>query len=420
MLGFLVKTFPKVSETFVLQEILALQDEAYDMAIFSLQNPTDDKFHHAFNSVKVEVNYLTPEFWRRWQSIKIHLRLITQQFCTYWNTLYLSLIKNDDASLEQFFQAVYLTGLIQKQGIQHLHVHFASEPAGLAELASRLCGITYSISAHAKDIYLQNPACLTRKISNAQFVVTCTEYNRQYLQSINTSKTPVYRVYHGIDAARINSENNQKITPLRFDRLHILSVGRLQEKKGFPTLITACQLLKKAGYSFQCDIVGYGPYMETLQAFIEQHQLKDLVRLWGKLTHDQVVALYRQADIFTLPCQITDDGDRDGIPNVLMEAMTFAIPVISTKVSGIPEIIENNKTGLLIEAKNHHALFAALQRLIDEPELRKQLGKAGRHKVTTQFSSDQHIVQLKTLLSKALQNRGDINLLEPITGEQHG
>ncbi len=420
MLGFLVKTYPKVSETFVLQEILAFQNEVYDVTIFSMQNPTDDQFHNAFDSVTSDINYLSPDSRKRWHSIKNHFKLISQRFWSYLGTFFFILQKKEGGSFEQFCQAVYLATLIQENGIQHLHVHFASEPAGLAELAGQLCGITYSISAHAKDIYLQNPSCLARKMANAQFVVTCTEHNRCYLHSINTSDTPVYRIYHGIDVARINAENNKKTTQIQSDRIQILSVGRLQEKKGFPTLIAACQLLKKAGYSFRCDIVGYGPYREKLQKLIEQYQLSDSVTLWGKLTHDRVVALYRQADIFTLPCQITDEGDRDGIPNVLMEAMTFAIPVISTNVSGIPEIIENNKTGLIIESKNHYALFASLQQLIDNAVLRKQIGEAGKHRVITYFAADQHITQLKSLLSQTLQNNGHVKIREPLSGEQHG
>jgi glycosyltransferase involved in cell wall biosynthesis len=197
-------------------------------------------------------------------------------------------------------------------------------------------------------------------------------------------------------------------------------VGRLREKKGFPTLIAACQLLVQAGYQFQCDIVGYGPDKEALKQLIEHYQLSSTVRLLGKLTHNELVVLYRQATLFALPCQITDDGDRDGIPNVLMEAMTFAIPVVSTSISGIPELIVNNKTGLLVEPKNHQALFSAIQELLDNSELRKQLGEAGRQCVNTQFSAKQHIGRLKELLACQLQKRDPIRSCKPVTGAQHG
>jgi glycosyltransferase involved in cell wall biosynthesis len=418
MLGFLVKTYPKISETFILQEILALQNEPFDIAIFSMQLPTDTKFHRAVNAVTTEANYLAPENWWSFLSIKTHIKLIGTRLWAYLSTLGFIFNRQEGGSLGQFCQAVYFSGLLQEKGIRHLHVHFASEPASLAELVNRLCGITYSISAHAKDIYLQNKSCLIRKISHAQFVVTCTEYNRHFLQSINTSKTPVYKIYHGIDSARVLSVNEQKIPPA--DHLNILSVGRLREKKGFSTLIAACHLLQLAGYQFQCNIVGYGPDREKLQALIEQFHLQDTVRLLGKLTHDKVVALYRQAAIFALPCLITDEGDRDGIPNVLMEAMTFSIPVISSNISGIPELIKHNQTGLVCISKDHHSLFTALKKLLDSPELRKQLGVAGRNYVTTQFAAHQHIGQLQELLHLAVQQNSDTGRRETFTGEQHG
>jgi glycosyltransferase involved in cell wall biosynthesis len=416
MLGFLVKTYPKISETFVLQEVLALQNEPYHINIFSMQQPTDYKFHRAFNDVTADVNYLSQECWRQRSVIKIHIKFICSRIWAYVSTLIFTLTRPEGGTFGQFCQAVYFSDLVKDKGITHLHAHFASEPAGLAELVSRLAGISYSISAHAKDIYLQNKSCLQRKISHAKFVVTCTDYNRHYLQSINTSKTPVHKLYHGIDSARLFYENVDQLPQAKMMR--ILSVGRLREKKGFTTLIAACQLLVQAGYKFQCDIVGYGPDKEKLQQLIDSNHLNGIVRLLGKLTHRELVAIYKQTVLFALPCQIADDGDRDGIPNVLMEAMTFAIPVVSTDISGIPELIENNKSGLITESKNSQELFAALQRLLDSSKLRKQLGEAGRERVINYFASDQHIGHLKELLAEALQERSGNHL--PVTGGQHG
>jgi glycosyltransferase involved in cell wall biosynthesis len=197
-------------------------------------------------------------------------------------------------------------------------------------------------------------------------------------------------------------------------------VGRLREKKGFPTLIGACQLLVQAGYRFQCDIVGYGPDKEELEKLIEHYHLTGTVQLLGKLTHDKLMGLYRKTAVFALPCQIANDGDRDGIPNVLMEAMTFAIPVISTDVSGIPELIIHNQTGLVTESKNQQALFLALQRLFDNPELRSQLGEAGKQWVNTDFAVEQHIGHLKELLTQALHNNDETRFRQSLTGGQHG
>jgi glycosyltransferase involved in cell wall biosynthesis len=214
------------------------------------------------------------------------------------------------------------------------------------------------------------------------------------------------------------SENVTEIPQSKSFR--ILSVGRLREKKGFPTLIGACKLLVQAGYKFQCDIVGYGPDRVELENLIEFYQLKDTVQLLGKLTHDKLMGLYRQTTIFALPCQIANDGDRDGIPNVLMEAMTFAITVVSTDVSGIPELIIHNQTGLVTESKNQQALFLALQRLFDDPALRSKLGEAGKQWVSTDFAVEQHIGHLIELLTQALQNNDETRFRQSLTGGQHG
>jgi len=418
MLGFLVKTYPKISETFVLQEILELQKETFAMTIFSMQKPTDQQFHRAFDLVKPDVNYLSSEDRQCNATINTHLQFICGKPRAYLKTLIFTFTRSEGGTLSQFLQAVYFSGLVQEKGITHIHAHFASEPSGLAELVSRLCGVSYSISAHAKDIYLQDKSSLSRKIQYARFVVTCTDYNRRFLQAVNQSKTPVYCLYHGIDSARVTAENDQQLEQSTV--LRILSVGRLREKKGFPTLLAACQLLHQSGYKFRCDIVGYGPDKEILQALIERYQLTGCVYLLGKLTHEKLVALYRQTAVFALPCQIADDGDRDGIPNVLMEAMTFAIPVVSTNISGIPELIENNQTGLIIEAKNKQALFCALKHLLDNPNLRKQLGNAGKQNVLSRFSAEHHITHLKELLTLAVATSVVTDFAETVKGEQNG
>jgi len=418
MLGFLVKTYPKVSETFILQEILALQKEPFGLNIFSMQRPTDDSFHKAFESVTSTVAYLTPGDWKRPATIMAHLRFLTLRPWAYWTTLVFTLNRCEGGTFGDFCQAVYLARLAQARGIRHIHAHFASEPAGLAELVQRLCGIGYSISAHAKDIYLNDSATLRRKIDNARFVVTCTDYNRRYLQSIAASDTPIVRVYHGIDQARVAAENDRQLadtgTPC------ILSVGRLRQKKGFPCLIEACRRLVEAGYRFRCDIVGYGPDWAQLAVLIDQSRLTGIVRLVGKMTHGDLVDLYRRATIFALPCRIADDGDRDGIPNVLMEAMTFSIPVVSTRVSGIPELIDDGRSGLLIEPDDPAALFEVLKRLLDRPALRRRLGEAGKKRVVGTFAAHRHIGPLKELLLDALRPDDSIHHDEATVGGQYG
>ena len=178
-------------------------------------------------------------------------------------------------------------------------------------------------------------------------------------------------------------------------------MGRFCEKKGFAYLIQACHLLKQKGYQFRCQIVGYGELQTQMEQAIEQLQLQEVITLVGKLTQDKLIEIYRQADIFVLPCQISENGDRDGIPNVLLEAMAMEIPVISTPISGIVELIEDRKTGLLVQQKDSKGIANAIEELINNPELRQQLQQAGRIKVAQQFSLAENIKEIKTLLVKA-------------------
>ncbi len=378
------------------------------MHIASLQQPTDQQQHKEVSQVKAQVDYLDSNTCRGWSILRCSLSCLYHHPRAFIKALnfFLRTKYSRNASHQPFYQAVCLTRLARVYGIQHIHAHFASEPAAVAELVSQLADISYSISAHAKDIYLSPKAVLRRKIANAQFVVTCTEYNCRYLQAINHSSTPVVRVYHGFDSRRFTTVDSGS-EPLTSDRLLILSVGRLREKKGFETLIQACSLLKLAGYQFRCEIVGYGPQRESLQTLIQSLHLQRTVRLRGQLVHNDLIALYRQTAIFALPCQIGEDGDRDGIPNVLMEAMAMKIPVVSSAISGIPELVEDQISGLLIEPNKPQELSQSLSRLLDDEPLRHRLGNAGCQRVNNEFAVEPNIEILKALFNQSLN--GTVN-----------
>ena len=224
-----------------------------------------------------------------------------------------------------------------------------------------------------------------------------------YLRKLSTSDTPIYLSYHGLDLDRF--QPNLNIIGEKDGELPlVLSVGRLCEKKGFPYLLQACPILKQKGYQFRCKIVGYGPMKEELEQLIETLEIGDIVSLVGQLAQDEVIKLYAEADIFALPCQITEDGDRDGIPNVLIEAMAMEVPVVSTDISGISELIEHKVNGILIPEKNPQALAAELEELLTQPQLIKQLKKSSRNKVLRQFSLDKNIKQIKDLFLGTTSN----------------
>jgi glycosyltransferase involved in cell wall biosynthesis len=283
--------------------------------------------------------------------------------------------------LKEFMVAGILACKLRRRGITHLHAHFANVPTSVAEIVRVLCGVRYSFTAHAKDIYLTPPEVLRRKIRGAEFVLTCTGFNRDYLRRISDSATPIQLVYHGVDLRLFQPPEpaEEPAVPT------IVSVGRFCEKKGFPHLIRACSVLRRESYRFRCRIVGFGQLKEQLRALIAELDLHDCVSLEGPMTQHETLDVYRGAALFVLPCLVTDSGDRDGIPNVLLEAMSMGIPVVSTGISGICELIEHNITGLLVPERDARAVASAIMLLLDQPQLRIHIAARGRQKVLKDF-----------------------------------
>lgn len=403
--GYLLKTYPKVSETFILQEILDLEALGLGLEIFSLQHPTDVIVPSLAKQVLAPVTYLPRSMGEReGRPLMAHLRLFSTGPWRYVDALRFARHRPEGLSWSEFIQGGCLAWALLQSGIRHLHAHFATEPAGTAELVHRFTGIPYSLTCHAKDIFLSSPDALRRKINHAEFVVTCTAANRSHLQHIAGNGTPIHRIYHGLNLARFDGLRK---TDLSVDTgiPMILSVGRFREKKGFLTLIRACRILVDAGHRFRCQIVGYGPLQPEMEELIRALSLGEILSLCGKKTLEEVVDLYRRATIFALPCRVADDGDRDGIPNVFMEAMAMGLPVVSTDVSGIPELIHHNRNGLLVPQQDAESLAKALGRLLENPELRRRLGQAGRETIVKNFVSEQSSRQLKELFSETMHTR---------------
>ncbi len=402
-IGFLVKTYPKISETFILEELLGLERQGLRPQIFAMRRPTDAICHAASQAVQAPVTYLPSAGLRNaMPAIRAHVSLLAKSPWRYLQTLLFVLRREESGRGFAFFQAGYLAEQLAKAGIRHLHAHFASEPAGVAELVSKLTGISYSISAHAKDIYLSSASSLRRKLSNARFTVTCSEYNREYLVGIAAPESTVLRMYHGID---LNRFQPGYVAERRVGAPLVLGVGRLRAKKGFATLIEACRLLREAGTAVRCKVVGYGEEHERLAELINRHGLGATVQLIGKLAQDNLIDLYRSATVFALPCQVASDGDRDGIPNVLLEAMAMELAVVSTDVSGIPEAIYHEVNGLLVRPDDPKALAIAIGRVLADSSLRRRLGIVARGTVARMFCNDDNLQTLRQLLLAAA--RGD-------------
>ena len=392
-LGLLVKIYPKLSETFILEEILGLERLGLPLRLYALAPATDAISHPAVARVRAPLVVVPAsaagrlgDFARR------HLGLLARQPLRYLGAL-AGAVAGGQA--RHWLRAGWLAAQLQADGVAHLHSHFISLPTDIALLVSRLLGLPFSVSAHAKDIYLGQPTDLRRKLTAARFTVTCTEANRQVLAGI-APQAAVHRMYHGIDHGLFHPRQRlaDGQVPL------IVSVGRLRAKKGLDCLIDACALLRQRGVDFGCEIVGYGDEQAALAAQIGRLGLADRVRLVGKLAREQVIARYARAAVYVQPSRIAADGDRDGIPNVLLEAMAMGLPVVASRVSGIPELVEHGLNGLLVDADRPEQLADAITQLLDRPALGCELGCRARDKVTEQFDNDRNLRLLCSLLQR--------------------
>jgi glycosyltransferase involved in cell wall biosynthesis len=287
--------------------------------------------------------------------------------------------------------------------VRHLHAHFAHGATTVTWLAATIAGLPFSFTGHAKDIYSEslNPrGQLRRKLLAARFAVTCTEANLRHLTRI-APEAQVHRLYHGLndDFARLLSTAPEAAAN---GKLAVLGVGRLVPKKGFDTLVEACGLLDADDVPFSARIVGEdGEHADELRRRIARLRLDGRVELAGPTGQAGLLDEYSRASAFCLPCRVLDNGDRDGIPNVLVEAMACGVPVVTTPVSGIPELVRDGENGLLVPPDDPEALAAAILRLRDDPALRRRLGEQGRATVRARFDGDRLAGELVALFREA-------------------
>jgi glycosyltransferase involved in cell wall biosynthesis len=397
-IAYVIKCFPRLSETFILHEVLELERQGLPLRIFSLLKPTG-KVNQAAQRVQAPVTYLPQGFFFRWLSL---LAAATRRFVknpfSFLAISVTALVRfHHPATLKHLLYAAYLSNQLERERITHLHAHYANTPATVALLAHQFTGIPFSFTAHAKDIYLSHRPTLAYKMKQARFTVTCTGYNQQYLASLAGphDAVAVHRIYHGLDLSVFPAHTSGVSTPRA--RPLILTVARLVEKKGLRYLLQACRRLQDQGYDFTCRIVGEGPLRANLAQQIRDLGLSARVELWGADTHEHVIEMYRQATLFALPAVVAENGDRDGIPNVLVESLYMGVPVVSTPVSGIPELLSSERNGLLVPERDSAALAATIARLLDDPRLRERLATAGRQTVLARFdmaSNTQRLMQL--------------------------
>ncbi len=409
-IGFLVKTFPRLSETFILNEILGLEQLGWDLHIYSLKRPADEPVHPGVGQVKATVKYvptLMPmaSLLDPLRILAAHLRMLLTRPVRYVAAIRRYFWKTAETRLKEFLQAGYLAASLERNGITHLHAHFANTPTAVAEIAHWLTNIPFSFTAHAKDIYTSNEADLARRIGAATSVLTCTEFNERHLRSIAGNRASIHLAYHGIDATRFAavvrdpSASAEEAVPL------VLSVGRFCEKKGLEDLIRACAILRDKNIRFRCVLVGYGPLDNQLKELRRALGLEALIEMPGRLAQPEVIAQYRKASLFVLPCLVTDSGDRDGIPNVLFEAMAAGVPVVTTNVSGITELVVEGKTGWLVESRRPDLLAQSIEHVLAHSDQAAALAENARRCVLENFTLEVSSQRVHERLTAAV-NKG--------------
>ncbi|MCB8836721.1 glycosyltransferase family 4 protein [Aurantimonas sp. VKM B-3413] len=401
-IAILVKGYPRLSETFIAQEIAGLQDRGIRQLIVSLRQPAEGKLHPVHRRITADVLYL-PEYLKDDPGRVAAGRAFAERQPGYGEARRIfeaDLSRDNTANRRRRFGQACVLAAELPDDVTWLHTHYLHTPASVARYAAAIRGMSWSFSAHAKDIWTSPAWELAEKLGSAAFGVTCTAGNLTYLRSLSPRPDAVELVYHGLDLSEVRPPAKArdgeagKTGPFR-----IVSVGRTVEKKGFADLIRALARLKDRDWRF--DHIGGGPLTGQLHLQAEKAGISDRITWHGTRERGDVYALMAAADLFVLPSRIARTGDRDGLPNVLMEAQAHRLPVVSTRVSAIPELVEDGQTGLLVEERDPKALASAIARLMDDPDLARRLGAAGAARVRRRFSPEPGIDRIAALLRGA-------------------
>ena len=402
--GYLLRMYPRFSQTFVVNEIRELERQGVDVRIASLRLPNEGMFHEAVTRVRATCDYLEDRFLG---SARSHLaaqwKLFRKSPRTYASILGLKR-RHPGIRWFELCQAAALLRWARKANVRHVHVHFGTDEANVAMFAHRLGGLSYSMTLHAFDIFRDNVdrRLLAEKINRSRFTVTVCESNRDFivknLPGVDPRKVVVH--YNGIDLAEFSPPASSR------QPFSIFSVGRLIEKKGFVHLVRAVAMLREAGLPVVLHIAGEGGDEARIRSEVKDRRLEQHVHLIGSLRQDEVRTRMRESACFALACVQAKDGNVDALPTVLLESLACACPSVSTRISGVPEILEEGESGLLVEPGDDRALAHALRRVLTDAELAARLGQQGRHRAESRFDSRSNVAGLRARFLAAVSGNG--------------
>lgn len=407
--GYVLKRYPRFSETFVVNEILAHEAAGMPMEIFSLRPTVDTHFQHDIADVRAAVTHIRYGGIRA-EALWQEMQRLGDQFPNLWSAL----AQCEGYTASEIYQGMLLTQQVVAKGVTHLHAHFATSATAVARVASLATGVPYSFTAHAKDIFHESndEALLSRKFADAKQVVTVSEFNlRDLRHRFGASRVTIRRIYNGIPL------QNYPLRQAPGRPATLVAVGRLVEKKGFDDLIRACRVLVDEGVRVQCDIIGGGDGEALLRSLIAELGLQGTVRLCGPLPHREAHRAVAEAAVCVAPCVTAANGDRDGLPTVLLEAMALGTPCVATEVTGVTEVVRDGVTGLVVPPRRPDLLAGAMRRLLDDERLGKRLADAARRLIEEQFDVTANAAELRRVFAAEPTRRVPAPIVAPALAE---
>lgn len=390
-LAYVVKMFPRFSETFVLNELLELERLGFEITVYSLKHPTPGPRHPQFDRLRARVVVLPerPIEWLTRGPVHVARALVEHPGIVLRRLLYVA-TRGTHQAWKRFFQAAVMRSDLRLRPVRRIHAHFASAPSRVAWFAAGMSRVPFSFTAHAKDIY-QNGTdldLLRDKIAAASFVVTVSDFNREYLNQLATNGARVRRLYNGVDLEHFAPATPGGGPPA------VLAIGRLVEKKGFDVLLRAWPEVRRSHPAARLTLVGGGPEEVPLRALAATLGIEATIDWAGARTQEEVRGLMTRTTVFCLPCRLAADGNRDGLPTVLLEAMAAGLPCVSTRLTGIPEIIRDGEDGRLVAPDDPAALAGALSELLADPVACAAMGRRARARAEERFDLRRNVRQL--------------------------
>lgn len=404
--GYVMSRFPHLPETFILREMSALRAAGWDLRLYPLMRQPGQLVHAEAVSWVQRAQYLSRGPVALLAANVRELLRAPAAYLGLWSAVLRDCRREPDVllrSLALLPACVLLAGLVRRDRVEHLHAHYATYPLLAAWTAHRLTGVSYSVTVHAHDLFVSQ-AMLVRKLERVAFVAAISDHNREFLaQRVDEGLRGRTHVVHcGVDPAAYTAPRHPRSTALE-----VLSIGSLQPYKGQAQLVEACALLVQRGVHVRCRIVGGGPERGRLQARIDAADLQDVVLLLGPRVQEEVAALLSSASCYAQPSVVAADGQMEGIPVALMEAMASGLPVVATDLSGVPELVRHGDTGWLVPPGDATALADALQAVATDPAGAAVVASRGRRMVEQQFDLAANVEQLAQLFRRTGDHTGD-------------